>query len=42
MLDAVSNLSQLVGGWQPPTNTNVQDANSNQPDFIRLLRLVAI
>ncbi|WP_287296800.1 MULTISPECIES: DUF4347 domain-containing protein [unclassified Moorena] len=35
-------MSQLVGGWQPPTNTNVQDANSNQWDFRGLLRLVAI
>ncbi|AOY83543.2 DUF4347 domain-containing protein [Moorena producens JHB] len=35
-------MSRLVGGWQPPTNTNVQDANSNQWDFRGLLRLVAI
>ncbi|NEN99278.1 MAG: S8 family serine peptidase [Moorea sp. SIO3I7] len=35
-------MSRLVGGWQPPTNNNVQDANSNQRDFRGLLRLVAI
>ncbi|NEO90271.1 MAG: DUF4347 domain-containing protein [Moorea sp. SIO3G5] len=42
MLGSVGKLSLLVGGWQPPTNTNVQDANSNQRDFRGLLRLVAI
>ncbi|WP_293067833.1 MULTISPECIES: DUF4347 domain-containing protein [unclassified Moorena] len=35
-------MSRLVGEWQPHTNTNVQDANSNQWDFRGLLRLVAI
>ncbi|OLT62261.1 hypothetical protein BJP37_27820 [Moorena bouillonii PNG] len=42
MLGSVGKLSLLVGGWQPPTNKNVQDANSNQRDFRGLLRLVAI